>query len=770
MTSLKIDIQPSAFENIDFIENVNVNVLDRLIQSNLLNSVAWIGGNGIEFENEKTQLQMLRKAVNKDGKLKVKYKRTLMKYGRVYALKSNSFGMLRREIRHTLCKDNYTDLDMVNSHPMILYQLCKKNGISHNALKSYCEDRENKLNEVVETYGVNRDSAKTLFLKLQYGGSFESWAKEHKTNKPQSKFIKEYFDELANVSVHIEKHNPKLFKKIEKIQNEKDYPNIQGSFLSYFCQELERRILENMYQTLVDSKSISRNQCILCFDGIMILSSKYKPELLKLLSDNIKETFELDINISQKDMNGGYTDDQLPVIIAREEEIENINLDAYNSIKQEFEKNNFKLINPLSYIRVHDGELIRYTKTDFMSVYENLRFNKIKISKLGDSIVATSFISEWLKDENIRTYEKIDMYPKCEVPESHYNTFTGFSVEKLDDDIEDLDITKSLMWQHIQNICGNDDKVFHYFLKWLALKIQRPYEIPNVAFLFQSEQGSGKDTLFNWFGNDILGRKYYVNEDKSDLIFGRFNSKIENKLLIVLNESNQKDNSKIMDCLKNAITREVNEIENKGMKSYECRNYSSFVFLTNNISALKIEPTDRRFSTVVCNNNIIGDVDYFNNLYDEIKNKTYNKAWYSYFMSVDIENYNFKANRPITKYYEILREASIPQISKFLIDLYETRKDERMTIRANLFYTDYKNWGNENGIKDDSIYTATKFGLEINFLDCITNRRTKHGKEYIIEFSKLRKYLLDKNFIKKENVQIDYMIDCDSDSDNELFS
>jgi hypothetical protein len=78
-------------------------------------------------------------------------------------------------------------------------------------------------------------------------------------------------------------------------------------------------------------------------------------------------------------------------------------------------------------------------------------------------------------------------------------------------------------------------------LKWLASKVQKPSIIPNVSLLFQSDQGTGKDTFFDWFGNNILGSQYYLNEDKAELLFGRFNSLIENRLLIVVNETSAKD-------------------------------------------------------------------------------------------------------------------------------------------------------------------------------------------------------------------------------------
>jgi len=50
--------------------------------------------------------------------------------GRVYANKSLSLGSIRKEVRHTLAKEKYVDIDIENCHPIILKQLCDKNDIN----------------------------------------------------------------------------------------------------------------------------------------------------------------------------------------------------------------------------------------------------------------------------------------------------------------------------------------------------------------------------------------------------------------------------------------------------------------------------------------------------------------------------------------------------------------------------------------------------------------------------------------------------------------
>ena len=93
---LNTTIKTSVFEIKDFEEEISTDTLNKLINSNLLNTVQWTSGN-ITFENEKQQLQMLNKLI-KNNKLKVSYKRPKYGLGRVYPHKSLSLCSLRREI------------------------------------------------------------------------------------------------------------------------------------------------------------------------------------------------------------------------------------------------------------------------------------------------------------------------------------------------------------------------------------------------------------------------------------------------------------------------------------------------------------------------------------------------------------------------------------------------------------------------------------------------------------------------------------------------
>ena len=83
---------------------------------------------------------------------------------RYYAIGS-ALTYLKKEIRDSIMPKNVKDIDMVNSHPVILLNLCQKNGITRNILKNYVENRD----LILDSFGDNRKEIKEMFLTILNG-------------------------------------------------------------------------------------------------------------------------------------------------------------------------------------------------------------------------------------------------------------------------------------------------------------------------------------------------------------------------------------------------------------------------------------------------------------------------------------------------------------------------------------------------------------------------------------------------------------------------
>jgi putative DNA primase/helicase len=374
------------------------------------------------------------------------------------------------------------------------------------------------------------------------------------------------------------------------------------------------------------------------------------------------------------------------------------------------------------------------------------------------------FINTWLKDPTNRTYNNIDFLPKQEAPDGVYNTFTNYEVDNkiLHDNIK---LEDSMILEHLNNLCGNDIAMFNYVVAFLARKLQQPYKLTNTSLIFKSVEGCGKDMFFNWFGSEVLGSRYYLNEDKTELIFGRFNSCIENKILIVLNEASGKDTYNLSNCIKNAISRKINNIECKGMSPFNNTNHIGYISLTNNKNPMKVDAEDRRFVGIECNNKIANNNEYFCKLDEQLKSGKYDKLFYNYLMAIDVDTYDFTNNRPTSEFYNNMKQANIPVLALFFENLTDETRivDIQYKIKANDLFLKFQLFLKDGNFKNE--ITLTRFGIDIKEYEGITKIKTMKGNFYCIDFDLIKPYLTTKYNMVFESE--DFLDDTEVESDDE---
>ena len=244
--NLKINAVESKLDKLTLYEPIDTNILNKLINSDLLKTVFH---NPLckGYENEKQHLLCYKKLI-KNGRAEITYNKAKnIKYGRVSPHKGLGLFSIRRELRHTLCKGKFTDIDIENCHPVLLLQICEANNIDVKYLKEYVDNRDEHLKQVMDHYGVNRDSAKKLFIKLMYFGSFNTWFKEivNPTNTDKLSFIHNFSLELNSIGHIILENNSDSKKQVEKRKDVNN--NLIGSVVSYYLQEYENRILESLF-------------------------------------------------------------------------------------------------------------------------------------------------------------------------------------------------------------------------------------------------------------------------------------------------------------------------------------------------------------------------------------------------------------------------------------------------------------------------------------------------------------------------------------------
>ena len=77
----------------------------------------------------------------------------------IYYAIGSALTYLKKEIRNSIMPKNIKDIDMINSHPVILLNLCHKNELSCNVLKNYVENRD----LILDSFSDNRKEVKKCF-------------------------------------------------------------------------------------------------------------------------------------------------------------------------------------------------------------------------------------------------------------------------------------------------------------------------------------------------------------------------------------------------------------------------------------------------------------------------------------------------------------------------------------------------------------------------------------------------------------------------------
>lgn len=432
----------------------------------------------------------------------------------------------------------------------------------------------------------------------------------------------------------------------------------------------------------------------------------------------------------------------------------------YKNVKTKFERNKFKCISENNIIIVeNDGSLSRRKKNDITFSYENLYYKYIHTKDDKPELKKAKFLKKWFDDEKIRTYYRVGMYPddeKC--PDDVYNSWTGFEIQKHNFDKDeysqkDHDDLEFLL-NHWKLLCDNDDQVYNYLIHWIAQMFQKPEIKPNTMMIFKTIPGLGKEEgLYNILAT-MLGQKLcYIGENVGRDIFGDFNPQLEGKLLVVFNEIKLSTARQFEEAIKDIITRHTDTINRKGLNQYEVPSFCRTMAFTNRDFPIFVREGDRRMVPIdSCQPR--PDKDYCGRLVMLKYNLKVLRLLYNYLMSIDLGNFNFVDDRPVTQFSKDLEELSRPIELEFIINFVQNLETELTSYTPQELFDSFKEFLQTNSTGGNKNYQISLVGFtkKINKMGIqgIEKHHTGSRRQYNIRKTECIEWLVKKNYLSFE--------------------
>ena len=207
--------------------------------------------------------------------------------GRQFARGPSLQGM-RRCIRHTLSKAKYHDYDMVNCHPTIFVQYCKKKGWDTSPFDSYLEKRDEYLKELMESNGLDRDDAKAVVLSILNGGT-----RDYNALDVKPVWLKVYKASVEEIQTKI-LNDPENKKLVDHVKTYKKR-NVGGAAMNLLLCRIENKILMEAIKYLV-VKFPS-----LAFDGFQCIDT-FTQDKLDEMSQAVFELLDYKMKWTEKQM------------------------------------------------------------------------------------------------------------------------------------------------------------------------------------------------------------------------------------------------------------------------------------------------------------------------------------------------------------------------------------------------------------------------------------------------------------------------------------
>jgi uncharacterized protein DUF5906 len=267
---------------------------------------------------------------------------------------------------------------------------------------------------------------------------------------------------------------------------------------------------------------------------------------------------------------------------------------------------------------------------DFRNWMDNV---KLQVGEKADGTpILKGRASYWLEHPHRRTYERIVFDPSQahESPEV-LNLWRGFAIEPRKGDC-----ARYLDHLHEVICCGSDD-LHHWYVGQLAYWVQFPGEPGHVCIVHRGEEGTGKSTAADAYG-ELFG-SHFLTVVKSEQLTGRFNRHFLDACVIHANEALYAGAKSHAAALKALITDPILQIEAKGIDLVQAKNCIKLMISSNERWVVPASLDARRFAVFNVSNKRQKQFEYFEKIWKEMRNGGRGALLY-HLLNLDLSQHN----------------------------------------------------------------------------------------------------------------------------------
>lgn len=646
------------------------------------------------------------------------------------------FQSFPRVIRATLASGVYWDLDMKNSQPVLMQQLCSKLEIETPCLTDYVTNRDQRLVQTAVTANVTTEEAKSMYIAVICGASANT--------------VKKWPLPLRQLSAEVGGVASKLWDTAEyapvraivqeqydlKVKHQKPgkdvWDNRRGSLLAVVLQTEERKVLLAIKTSL---EAQERTVHTLMHDGCHVLRLEgedvFPEPILRSAEAAVISSLSYSIALAVKNFSESVVIPdtfqyvagvdpvvELPVVgkrkrgrpkkivpaVASGQIVDGVTEEQYLSMKALWEKTHFYWTVTNTYVEVSDHGLRPY-ELKHAQEYFGPKWHFRISDKFGDTV---SFLDLWRKDPTRLCIRMIDFKPSTD-PEVFYMPikFGYESVPSPESPAQYVDIFKRL----VDVVSGNDPACRDWFVKYLAHILQKPLDLPGVAVILTGQKGVGKDTLLDFMREHVIGKVFSHNYTETRQFFDKHDPDRKDKIFIKMEDSDDALCKTFAKDLRARVTGREGTVNPKGRDPITFPNYARYFFTANQAVPVGINDDndrERRFVIFAVSNELKGDHAFWDNTYKTLFTAEGGRAVADYLLSVDIAEYQPRKH-PKNEYQENLYEAERSPEQRFVEDGWNGEE-----VSSTQLFKMFQSFCSDNGFPKWS-ETAIGFGQRLAY-------------------------------------------------------